>query len=120
MPNRPQGDIQSVDSKNRPSGEIPSKIYSAEGEKLLELEKAVGLVFNKVFEEGNKMKGVLEIIEDVQALLEAIILGNVEMAEKYVSKFNRMGGKDLFVEVGKITRKLHDSIREFQENINPR
>jgi len=41
-------------------------------------------------------------------------------AEKYVMKFSSLGEKDLFIEVGKITRKLHDSIREFQMNITPR
>ena len=87
---------------------------------LLEMEKAIALIFNKAVEEGNKIKGFLGIIEDVQALLEAIIQGDIETAEKYVMKFTGLGGKDLFLEVGKTTRKLHDSIREFQENISPR
>jgi chemotaxis regulatin CheY-phosphate phosphatase CheZ len=87
---------------------------------LLEMEKAIAMIFNKALEKGNKIKGVLGIIDDVQALLEAIIQGDIQTAEKYVIKFSGLGGKDLFVEVGKITRKLHDSIREFQENINPR
>jgi chemotaxis regulatin CheY-phosphate phosphatase CheZ len=87
---------------------------------LLEMEKAIALVFNKALEEGNKIKGFLGIVDDVQSLLESIILGDIEKAEKYVMKFSGLGGKDLFVEVGKITRKLHDSIREFQENISPR
>ncbi len=87
---------------------------------LLEMEKAIALIFNKALEEGNKIKGVLGIIDDVQALLEAIIQGDIQTAEKYVIKFTGLGGKDLFVEVGKITRKLHDSIRDFQENISPR
>lgn len=89
-------------------------------ESLLEMEKAIALVFNKAFEEGNKIKGVMGIVEDVQSLLEAVIMGDIQKAEKYVMKFSGLGGKDLFVEVGKITRKLHDSLREFQENINPR
>lgn len=88
--------------------------------RLLEMEKAIALIFNKAVEEGSKIKGFLGIIEDMQALLEAIIQGDVVTAEKYVMKFSGLGGKDLFLEVGKITRKLHDSIREFQENISPR
>ena len=89
-------------------------------ESLLEVEKAIALVFNKAFEEGNRVKGVLDIIDDVQSLLEAVIMGDIEKAEKYVQMFAGLGGKDLFVEVGKITRKLHDSLREFQANISPR
>ena len=87
---------------------------------LLEMEKAIALIFNKAVAEGNKIKGFSGIVEDMQALLEAIIQGDVVTAEKYVMKFAGLGGKDLFLEVGKITRKLHDSIREFQENISPR
>jgi len=87
---------------------------------LFEMEKAIAVVFNKAFEEGNKIKGLLGIIDDVQFLLEAIILGDIEKAEKYVMKFSGLGGKDLFCEVGKITQKLHGSIREFQENMRPR
>jgi chemotaxis protein CheZ len=89
-------------------------------ESLLELEKAVALVFQKAFEEGSQIKGVLGVIDDVQSLLEAVIQGDTERAEKYVTRFASPGGKDLFVEVGKITRKLHDSLREFQSAINPR
>jgi len=87
---------------------------------LLEMEKAIALIFNKAVEEGNKINGFLGIVEDVQALLKAIIQGDIETAEKYVIKFTNLGSKDLFSEVGKITRKLHDSIQEFQENISPR
>jgi chemotaxis regulatin CheY-phosphate phosphatase CheZ len=89
-------------------------------ESLLEMEKAIALVFNKAFEEGNKINGVMGIVDDVQSLLEAVIMGDTQKAEKYVMKFSGLGGKDLFMEVGKITRKLHNSLREFQENINPR
>lgn len=115
-----QRDNRIADGHNLEGEGGPSlKIYGKDAN-LLELEKAIALVFNKAFEEGNKIKGVMGIIEDVQILLEAIIIGNVETAEKYATKFADLGGKDLFVEVGKITRKLHDSIREFQENISPR
>ncbi|HMK65080.1 MAG TPA: protein phosphatase CheZ, partial [Thermodesulfobacteriota bacterium] len=89
-------------------------------ESLLEVEKAVALVFQKALEGGSQIKGVLGFIDDIQSLLEAVIQGDTERAEKYVTRFASPGGKDLFVEVGKITRKLHDSLREFQSAINPR
>ncbi|MEW6184283.1 MAG: protein phosphatase CheZ [Thermodesulfobacteriota bacterium] len=97
------------------------EINEVEKDKTLqEMERAVALIFNKILEEGNRIKGFMGIIEDVQALLESIIQGDIETAEKYVVKFTGLGGKDLFVEVGKITRKLHDSIKEFQDTIRPR
>jgi len=87
---------------------------------LLEMEKAVALIFNNILEESDRIKGFMAVIEDIQALLESIIQGDLDTAEKYVVKFSGLGEKELFVEVGKITRKLHDSIKEFQEAIRPR
>jgi chemotaxis protein CheZ len=98
----------------------PAEPETEKDHTLLEMEKAVALIFNKILEEGNRIKGFMGIIEDVQALLESIIQGDIETAEKYVVKFTGLGGKDLFIEVGKITRKLHDSIKEFQDTIRPR
>jgi chemotaxis regulatin CheY-phosphate phosphatase CheZ len=112
-----KGKIMTIQSKTKSKS---LKIEIKKDKNLLEMEKAIALIFNKALEEGNKIKGFFGIIEDVQALLEAIIQGDITTAEKYVLKFIGLGGKDLFVEVGKITRKLHDSIREFQENISPR
>lgn len=87
---------------------------------LMEMQKAIALIVNKAVEDGSKIKGIYDIVDDVQAFIEAIIQGDIEKAEKYVKKFAGLGGKDLYVEVGKITRKLHNSIREFQDNISPR
>src|SRR4030042_4827006 len=92
----------------------------AKDEKLFEMEKAVALIFNKAFEEGSKAKGFIEVLGDVQALLESLILGDIKTAEKYLVKFSALRGQALFVEVGKRTKKLHKSIRKFQESISPR
>jgi chemotaxis protein CheZ len=109
-------------NKSEPeAGKKPkNKNFSEKEKNFLEMEEAISMIFDKALEEGNKINGVLGIIDDIQALLEAVIQGDVPTAEKYVIKFTGLGGKDLFIEVGKITRKLHDSIREFQENISPR
>jgi chemotaxis protein CheZ len=106
-----------IQSENKHETEEPG--YKKD-KNLSEMEKAIALIFNKTLAEGNKIKGVLGIVDDVQAMLEAIIQGDSQTAEKYVTKFSGVGGKDLFAEVGKITRKLHDSILDFQENISPR
>jgi len=87
---------------------------------LLEMQKAIALIFNKAFEEGNRIKGIYDIVENVQHFLESIIQGDIEKAEKCIKRFSGFDGKDLYVEVGKITRKLHNSLKEFQNNITPR
>jgi chemotaxis protein CheZ len=87
---------------------------------LLEMQKAIALIFNKALEDGNRIKGIYDIVENVQNFLEAILEGDIEKAERCIKRFSGFDGKDLYVEVGKITRKLHNSLREFQNNITPR
>jgi chemotaxis regulatin CheY-phosphate phosphatase CheZ len=115
-----QSNTDSAEFKNTDLGKASSGHQMETDDNLVEMQKAIALIFNKALDEGNKVKGIYDIVDDVQIFLEAIIQGDIEKAEKYVKKFAGLGGKDLFVEVGKITRKLHDSIREFQDNINPR
>ncbi len=74
--------------------EKETKEFEIEKDKnLLEMEKAIALIVNKALEEGNKVKGVLGIIDDVQALLEAIIQRDIQAAERYVIKFSGLGEK---------------------------
>jgi chemotaxis protein CheZ len=115
-----QSNTDSAEFKNTDLGKASSVQHLETNDNLVEMQKAIALIFNKALDEGNKVKGIYDIVDDVQIFLEAIIRGDIEKAEKYVKKFAGLGGKDLFVEVGKITRKLHDSIREFQDNISPR
>jgi chemotaxis regulatin CheY-phosphate phosphatase CheZ len=115
-----QREHEGAEFENQDLGKASSGQHLETDNNLVEMQKAIALIFNKALDEGNKVKGIYDIVDDVQIFLEAIIRGDIEKAEKYVKKFAGLGGKDLFVEVGKITRKLHDSIREFQDNISPR
>ena len=106
-----KGKIMMIQSQNKPKAE---EFEGKKDKKLLEMEKAITLILNKVLEEGKQIKGFLGIIKEVQALLQAVIRGDIRTAEKHIRQLTGLGEKDLFGEVGKITRKLHDSIREFQ------
>ena len=58
----------------------------------------------------------------VIAFLEAIAAEDHATAEEYLNAITSQGGSDaqLFREVGRVTRKLHDSIKSFKEALDPR
>ncbi len=62
-----------------------------------------------------------EILDDMIRFLTDVSEHRYESADEAIQKMLKNGHRgDLFKEVGKITRKLHDSIRSFKEAIDPR
>lgn len=60
------------------------------------------------------------IFDDIVDFMDAIAAQDYEKADKAIQSIISKGQSDLFREVGKITRKLHDSIRSFKEAIDPK
>ncbi|MBF0553406.1 MAG: protein phosphatase CheZ [Nitrospirae bacterium] len=57
---------------------------------------------------------VEKIMDEVQRLLGAFASANVEEAEKAIDVLSRFGDREMFSGIGKMTRKLHDSLNEFK------
>ena len=62
---------------------------------------------------------VVSIMEKIQGLLNALSKGDIEGAEGMLMEISTIGDKELFSEVGKITRNLHNAISEFKTMIDP-
>jgi chemotaxis protein CheZ len=62
----------------------------------------------------------LEILDDIVNFMTAVSEHDYERADATIQKIAKNGQGDLFNEVGKITRKLHDSIKSFREAVDPR
>ncbi len=60
------------------------------------------------------------ILDDIMNFMEAIANRDYEKADVSVQKIIKKGQGDLFKEVGKVTRKLHDAILSFKESLDPR
>ncbi|HMK48650.1 MAG TPA: protein phosphatase CheZ [Thermodesulfovibrionales bacterium] len=60
------------------------------------------------------------IMDDIIGFLDSISAHDYEKADKAVQNIIKKGQSDIFTEVGKITRKLHDSLKSFKEAIDPR
>ena len=85
--------------------------------------KITQLLDAKTFYE--KSKGIAEndprqeILDAMMEFMGAISEQKYDLADAAMQKFMKDGQGDLFREVGKITRKLHDSIKSFKEAIDP-
>lgn len=60
------------------------------------------------------------LLDDMVSFMNAIAAQDYEKADDAIQRIMKKGQGDLFKEVGKVTRKLHDSIRSFKEAIDPR
>lgn len=60
------------------------------------------------------------LFDDMVKFMNAVSAGDDEAADTAIQAMIQRGQSDLFNEVGKVTRKLHDSIRSFKEALDPR
>ena len=110
-------EVHSLDAGN--TVEVTRAVQTMAGEvKVKELRDA------KVYFEQSKGIGVddprREILDDITAFLTAVSDHDYEKADVAIQKIVKLGQGDLFKEVGKITRKLHDSLKSFKEAVDPR
>jgi chemotaxis signal transduction protein/chemotaxis regulatin CheY-phosphate phosphatase CheZ len=60
------------------------------------------------------------IFDDIMNFIDALSGHDYEKADGAIQNIIKKGQSDIFSEVGKITRKLHDSLKSFKESIDPR
>ncbi len=71
-------------------------------------------------EKGLGVEEVNILMEEVQKLLDAFTTGKIEEAEKALSTISSLGEREIFSEVGTLTRRLHNSLVEFKTLIDPK
>ena len=70
---------------------------------------------------GKKIEGDADgMPAEVLQFLDAIGEGEYEKAEEVIQAIMKKGQSGLYHEVGKVTRKIHDSIRSFKDAIDPK
>ena len=60
------------------------------------------------------------LYDEMVGFMNAISVQDYEKADEAIQSILKKGQNDLFQEVGKVTRKLHDSIRSFKEALDPK
>lgn len=60
------------------------------------------------------------LFDDIVKFMDAIVTQDYDRANVAIGGIMKGGQGDLFKEVGRVTRKLHDSIKSFKEAIDPK
>jgi len=60
------------------------------------------------------------LLEEITNFMNAVAQGDYEQADKIMNSIIQKSQSDLFNEVGKVARKLHNSLKSFREAIDPR
>ncbi len=60
------------------------------------------------------------MVDDIVSFMNAIAEQDYEKAEELIKSIVAKGQSELFNEVGKVTRKLHNSLKSFKEAIDPK
>lgn len=60
------------------------------------------------------------LFDEMITFMNAVNNNDYDKADAAIQNIMKKGQNDLFQEVGKVTRKLHDAIRSFKEAIDPR
>lgn len=77
-------------------------------------------IIDRAESKGLERNMVQQIMADVQEFLNALSNGDLEKAESILINISAKGEKELFTEIGKITRNLHNALSEFKTMIDPR
>lgn len=60
------------------------------------------------------------LLEEITNFMNAVSQGDYEQADKIMNNIIQKSQSDLFKEVGKVARKLHDALKSFREVLDPR
>lgn len=60
------------------------------------------------------------LLEEITNFMNAVTQGDYEQADRIMNNIIQKSQSDLFKEVGKVARKLHDSLKSFREALDPR
>ncbi|MBI5142902.1 MAG: protein phosphatase CheZ [Nitrospirae bacterium] len=61
-----------------------------------------------------------KLIAEFQSLLACLAGGDLHGAEKSIERITRLSDKKVYDEVGTVTRRLHESLKEFRSALDPR
>jgi len=96
--------------------EVTKKVQTIAGEVMVKETHNAREFFNKKFSSTDPKHNAFNMMLD---FMEATAAQDYEKAEAIISQLFKSTEGELYKEVGKVTRRLHDSIKEFKEAIDP-
>lgn len=97
---------------------VTKKVHGIGGEYLIHDIK--DKIISNAQSKGVEKEVITSIMEKIQDFLDALSEGDIEGAEEALLILSTLGEKELFSEVGKITRNLHNAITEFKSMLDPK
>lgn len=99
---------------------VTKKEWGVGGEHLTqEIVEKGQILIDKKDMEGEGVENMRATLEEVQKILEGFGEGDLTAVEQSIDRLNVIADKRLFNEVGKVTRNLHTSLKDFQSTIDP-
>lgn len=106
------------DTEDSDKVEVTKKIQTIAGESSIkEIYDAKEFLEKKVI---NAKDPKYVLFDDIVSFIEAISNQDYEKADNAIENIMKKGQGDLFKEVGKVTRKLHDSVKSFKDALDPK
>lgn len=113
-----EGAVVSKKSDSCGTVELTSTVQTMGGEtQLRELQKTKELIAAKYTDADDPR---LALFDEMVVFLEAVTAQDYAKADETIQKMIRESQGDLYNEVGKVTRKLHDAVKSFKESIDPK
>jgi chemotaxis protein CheZ len=109
-----------VDVKESGNGtvEVAKKVQGIAGETIVKETRDAKDFFEKRGMHPNDPRYM--IVDDLISFMDAISANDYEKADQAIQSIVKKGQSELFTEVGKVTRKMHDSIKSFREALDPK
>jgi chemotaxis protein CheZ len=109
-----------VDIKEAGDGtvEVVKKVHTSGGETTVKEVRDAKEFFEKRGISSQDPRYVL--VDDLISFMDAIAENDYDKADLAIQGILKKGQSDLFREIGKITRKMHDSIKSFRDAIDPK
>jgi len=99
---------------------VTKKEWGVGGEHLTqEIVEKGQILIDKKDMEGEGVENMKATLEEVQHIMEGFANGDLAAVEKAIERLNVIADKRLFNEVGKVTRNLHTSLKDFKNTIDP-
>ena len=83
-----------------------------------ELHDAKQFFEKRISQDGNDPR--LALFNEMMSFMEAITANDYEKADQVMQEIIKESHGELYKEVGKVTRKLHDALKSFRDSIDPK
>lgn len=70
-------------------------------------------------EKFDRLEQIEKFIDTLKEAIVALSLGDLELSQDMIKKLTYLASSKLFKDIGKVTRELHESIKEIQDIIDP-